>query len=150
MITQAVVMVPAADNSFKYQNGLKGGKTTFVKKVGIYDPKHKGKGGKACVAMTVGAHDPNHKGKGARARNVVMGHKQWDDNQTQALLRCVIANFGFGVNWENYGINHTVKQAQTKLQSLVRKQYKKMNGGDGKKTNGTNTKQLYQSLLARQ
>ena len=25
-----------------------------------------------------------------------------------------------------------------------------MNGGDGKKTNGTNTKQLYQSLLAEQ
>ena len=96
MIAQAVGMVPAADNSFKYQNGLKGGKTTFVKKVGIYDPKHKGKSGKACVAMKIGAHDPNHKGKGARARNVVMSHKQWDDNQTQALLRCVIANFGFG------------------------------------------------------
>jgi hypothetical protein len=26
----------------------------------------------------------------------VMSHKQWDDNQTQALRRCVIANFGFG------------------------------------------------------
>ena len=43
-------MVPAADNSFKYKvsskGGLKGGKTTAVKKVGIYDPKHKGKGGK--------------------------------------------------------------------------------------------------------
>ena len=57
-------MVPAADNSFKYKvsskGGLKGGKTTAVKKVGIYDPKHKGKGGKV----------------GARARWATGEHKR--------------------------------------------------------------------------
>ena len=83
-IAQAVGMVPAADNSFKYKvsskGGLKGGKTTAVKKVGIYDQKHEGRGG--------------------RTRNVVMDHKQWDNHQTQALLlRYVIDNiFGAEMN----------------------------------------------------
>ena len=39
-IAQVVGMLPAADNSFKYQSTLKGGKASHAMKVGIHDPKH--------------------------------------------------------------------------------------------------------------
>ena len=158
-IAQAVGMVPAADNSFKYQSNLKGGKASLAMKVGLYYPKHKGKGGKTTFIKKVGIHDPNYKGKGARAHNVLMGNQQWNDNRTKVLLKYVIANCGSGkhggINWSNWnsdGVEGCKKGAgQSKLQSLVRKQYKKMNGGDDKKTNNdANTKQLHQSLLAEQ
>jgi hypothetical protein len=90
-IAQAVGMVPAADNSFKYQTtlkaglkgGLKSGPSSFIKKLGIHDPKHKGKGGKVCAAKKVGAHDPNLKGKITKARNIALGNQQWNDSQIQ-------------------------------------------------------------------
>ena len=120
-IAQAVGMVPAADNSFKYQS------------------------------------NPKHLGKGARTQNVALGNQQWNDNQTKVLLKYVIANCGSGqqgginwTNWDSDGVEGCKKkEGQNKLQSL-KKKYKRMNEGDDRKTNDANTKQLYQSLLAKQ
>ena len=137
-IAQVVGMVPAADNSFKYQTCSKGGKTAAAMKVGVCDPKHKGKGG--------------------RARNVLLGHTQWNGDQIQVLLNYVIDNCGSGVqgrqidwsNWGSDGVEGSKKQAaQDKLQSL-KKQYKRMNEGDDRKTNDANIKQFYQMVLAEQ
>ena len=89
--------------------------------------------------------------------NVVKGLKPWDDNQIQALLKYVIANFGFGlhggINWSNWdtdGVEGYKKEVgQNKLKKL-KIQFKRMNEGDDRKTNDANTKQFYQSLLTEQ
>ena len=65
----------------------------------------------------------------------------------QALLRYIIANFGFGpkknrirwTTWENLGIDHTLTQAKSKLLAIEKK-YKRMNGGDDGKTKYAPTK----------
>ena len=103
--------------------------------------KHKGKGGS----------------KGGKARNVLMGYKQWNDYQVKVLLKYVIANCGSGqhaginwTNWDSDGVEGFKKaQGQSKLQTLII-QYKRMNEGDDTKTNDAITKQLYQSLLTEQ
>ena len=60
----------------------------------------------------------------------------------QALLRYIIANFGFGpkknrirwTTWENLAsIDHALTQAKSKLLAIEKK-YKRMNGGDDGKT----------------
>ena len=64
-IAQVVGMVPAADNSFKFQCTSKAGKVCAAMKVGIHDPKHRGKYQKA----------------GGIARNIALGNHQWNDSQ---------------------------------------------------------------------
>ena len=123
-IAQAVGMVPAADNSFKYQNSLKGGKNGG-RKGGL-------KGGKLLFSRrSVFMIQIKNEGMGGRAYcNVVKGLKPWDDNQIQALLKYVIANFGFGLhggtkwtNWDTDGVEGCKKErGQSKLQFLMEKQ----------------------------
>ena len=108
-IAQAVGMVPAADNSFKYQ-------TTS-------------KAGKVCAAMKVGAHDPNLQGKMSKARKITLGNQQWNDDQIKVLLEYVIANCESGtthrlgeINWSSWdsdGVDGCNKKGgKSKLQSL--------------------------------
>ena len=78
-IAQAAGMAPAIDNSFKYKYSVEGGKTTVTMKVGIHDINKYNRKIKFFNASKSGL-------KGGKACNVVVGHKQWDDNQTQSSI----------------------------------------------------------------
>ena len=79
-----------------------------------------------------------------------MGHKQWNDNQTQALLEYVIANFGLGrgkgicwSKWDSDGVEGFKKaQGQGKLLSEVKKE------NDGKNWCSVDI-EFYKRLLAK-
>ena len=89
-----------------------------------------------------------------------MGHTQWNDDQIKVLLEYVIANCESGtthrlgeIDWSNWGSDGVEgckkENGQQKLKSL-KKQLKRMNEGNDRKTNDANIKQFYQMVLAEQ